>query len=90
MAIVLGTCRGCGAQIAWVRMASGKNMPCDAAVKRYWPDPAGPEKIVTQFGDVVNCRFTGSDDDATDVGYISHFATCPKAGQFKRTRATRS
>ena len=27
-----GTCKGCGKRIVWVKMKSGKNMPCDCSI----------------------------------------------------------
>lgn len=54
-------CSGCGVYIEWVKMKSGKMMPCDPA----------PVTIVTSDGKV-------------ETGFISHFATCPKANQLRK------
>lgn len=36
------------------------------------------------FGEVVAARLNGDPGEAAGTGYISHFATCPKAGSFRR------
>ena len=74
-----GFCRGCGAQILWTRTSSGKAMPCD-------PNPiffargGGPETFVTPEGKVER----GKRSKEGQVGYISHFATCPYSKRFKK------
>ena len=79
-----GTCRGCGAPILWIETANGKSMPCDPKQVKYWEKEKAPGKIVTPNGDVRSCVFDGDPRNATGIGYISHFGTCPKAGQFRR------
>lgn len=60
-----GECKGCGAQVLWVRMpATGRPMPLDRRRTTI---------IVPETGAVV-------------TGHLSHFATCPKAGEFRRPR----
>lgn len=79
-----GVCAGCGRQIMWLKTRAGKNMPVNPQMHYYRADPSGGEKIVTQYGDVVT-GFTGVEPSQADgVGYISHFATCPNAGNFRR------
>lgn len=52
----------------------------------YKIDPTGKEKIVTQTGKVVT-GVTGIDAQSADgFGYISHFATCKSANNFRRGR----
>ena len=80
----VGTCRGCGAPIIWIKTASGKAMPCDAKPVMYWRDVCGPERIVTKDGHVVTGRLMGDALSPTGTGYISHFATCPAADRFRR------
>ena len=90
-----GKCAGCGAMVIWVKTQAGKNMPCDPTLHNYKIDPTGKEKIVTQTGKVV----TGVTEMAKDIiedivdaqsadgfGYISHFATCKSANNFRRGR----
>ena len=80
----LGTCRGCGAMIKWIKTPAGKNMPCDSMQIPFWQHENGPDKIVTIEGKVVSCYLEGDPDDMTGYGYKSHFSTCPKADRFKR------
>lgn len=61
-------------------------MPVDMALHNYKKDSTGKEKIVTQTGKVVT-GVTGVDAQAADgFGYISHFATCKSANNFRRSR----
>lgn len=74
-----GTCRGCGAQILWVVTQKGKAMPCNPYVICFTPC-GGPETFVTPDGKVVR----GKRSTDGEIGYISHFATCPQAKRFKK------
>lgn len=61
-------------------------MPCDPTLHNYKIDPTGKEKIATQTGKVVT-GVTGIDAQSADgFGYISHFATCKSANNFRRSR----
>ena len=72
--------------VIWVKTQAGKNMPCDPTMHNYKIDPTGKEKIVTQTGKVVT-GVTGVDAQSADgFGYISHFATCKSANNFRRSR----
>lgn len=84
MAVNTGTCRGCGAKILWIRTKGGKSMPCDPEEITYWKSTTGRIMIVTPNGEVVAARLDGPPAAATGMGYISHFATCPEAGRFRR------
>ena len=79
-----GTCRGCGAQIIWIKTASGKSMPCDPKIVDYWEKEKAIGKVVTPSGEVLSCDFEGEQDKVTGIGYISHFATCSKAAIFRK------
>lgn len=78
------SCRGCGAPIIWISTPAGKSMPCDPEQIAYWKKPGGTQKIVTPDGEVVSAELSGDLNEATGVGYISHFATCPRANSFRR------
>lgn len=80
----MGKCRACGAPIMWIKTQTGKAMPCDAKVKWYIASPKGSQKVVLITGEVVTGEFTDDPKTATGIGYISHFATCPKASAFRR------
>lgn len=81
-----GQCSGCGARVIWVKTEAGKNMPCDPALHNYKIDPTGKEKIVTPAGKVVTGRTGVEPAEADGYGYISHFATCRQAKNFRRGR----
>lgn len=80
----MSKCRSCGADIIWIRMDSGKKMPCDAAQVTYWAKVGGTKKIITPNGEVISCELQGEFANATGVGYISHFSTCPSADKHRR------
>ena len=77
----MATCKGCGAKIIWI----GK-MPCDPEPVTYWEKAKAPGKVVTPNGEVISCVFEGDLQKATGSGYVSHWATCPQAGKFKKGR----
>lgn len=80
-----GICRGCGAEIVWVKTEKGKSMPCNPQLVPFWERPGAPGKVVLQqSGRVISCDFSGPRDEVTGFGYTSHFSTCPKSRQFKR------
>ena len=78
-------CKSCGARITWIRMKSGKAMPCDAGAVPYRQvtaaDAGGILTIVTADGNVVH----GIRDECSNyIGYTSHFATCPNAAAHRK------
>lgn len=78
------TCKSCGAVIRWITMPSGKSMPVDYEPVTYWEKPKAKGKIVTPNGMIISCEFSGDLQKATGVGFIPHWATCPKAAEHKR------
>ena len=49
-----GKCRGCDAEIVWIKLPGGKSMPCDADPVLYRERKGAPGKIVTQNGEVIS------------------------------------
>lgn len=82
----MSKCRSCGAEVIWIKMDSGKKMPCDATQKTYWAKMGGTQKIVTPNGEVISCELEGDMKDATGIGYTSHFTTCPYADKHRRKK----
>ena len=78
----LARCRGCGAEIAFIKTVKGKTMPVDPESVYFTPS-GGPETFVTMSGDVV--RGARRKNGAV-IGFISHFATCPAADSFRKGR----
>lgn len=75
-------CRSCGSAIRWVKMESGKYMPCDWTPVNYKPGGDGePVSLVTPDGKIVR----GVQDwSSPEFGYTSHFATCQNAAEHRR------
>ena len=80
----MAKCRGCGAEIIWIKTDNGKSMPCDPEQVTYWAGKGLSQKIVTPNGEVLSCKLNGYPQSATGIGYIPHWATCPKALDFKK------
>ena len=83
----MAKCRSCGAEIIWIKMASGKAMPCDVAKISYsenlLPGVSGDDvlTLVTDHGTIVRTVFDPAGDK---YGYTSHFATCPNANLHRK------
>ena len=71
-------CRGCGQEIAFIRMASGKSMPVDPKPMLFIPS-GGPNTYVMPDGSIQRGREIkyGDTEQQERIGYRSHFATCP-------------
>ena len=80
------TCRGCGAPIGFIKTVAGKSIPVDPEEITYWQKAGGSKKIVTPNGEVVSAELEGDPQTATGVGFVSHFATCPEAEKFHKSR----
>ena len=83
---LMAHCKACGAEIIWIKMVSGKSMPCDARPIPFtpvFPATRSDMTLVTESGMTVKGRY---DADSEYVGYRSHFASCPAAGSFRRQR----
>lgn len=50
----MAKCKSCGADIIWIKMQSGKSMPCDAGQITYWKKKNGTKVIVTPNGEVIH------------------------------------
>jgi hypothetical protein len=75
---------GCGADIIWVKTPDGtKMMPLDAE-----PTSAGQWSIISRPDDSGGRKLMASrvGKDYGGDKYVSHFATCPNATKFRRTR----
>lgn len=75
----MANCRGCGKLIVWTKMQSGRPMPCDPEIIRF--SKGGTQAYVTPDGFVIHGT---PKPDGELMGYISHFATCPKANGFRK------
>lgn len=85
----MGKCKGCGANVLWIRTTSGRMMPCNPVPVPYYSEEAGDPNatLVTFDGLVVKCYVGDVIDYApSGIGYVPHWATCPAAGQFRRKK----
>jgi hypothetical protein len=73
-AMSVPSCRSCGAEIRWEKNGNGKLVPLDPE-----PTPNGNLSIVD--GVVIV-----ADPDAPPPHYVTHFATCPHADQWRKRR----
>ena len=78
-------CRSCGAEIKWIEMKSGRKMPVNVT-KRFIKTDGGNDVLVTESGELIKGTSASLEEGANGEGYISHFATCPKAGSYRRTK----
>jgi hypothetical protein len=72
------TCRGCGAEIKWIKvLETQKNHPVD-------PDliNVGDDYVLSSLKVLTKGGVFGLIGRVTE-GYVSHFDTCPKAGDFR-------
>lgn len=80
-------CSSCGRRIVWIKMESGKSMPCDP------PLIYGDGKatlIVVLVDENDNCKEKGNTfvkAPSELIGRVSHFATCPNV---KKHRAEKN
>jgi len=80
-------CRGCGKEIAFIKTEKGKSMPVNPQAVYFIP-AGGPNTYIMIDGKIQR----GREPDWTDegkveqIGYISHFATCPAADSFRKKR----
>jgi len=82
----MAECKYCGAEIVWVKMKSGKKMPCDPMISTYTKDPKGKLKIITTTGEVVSCSPLGDSSVDKECGYIPHWSTCPNADRYRNKK----
>lgn len=81
------SCRGCGAEIGFIKTVAGKTMPVNVKPIRFAKD-GGKEVFVLENGTVVHGTSLTESQAAPDemVGYVSHFATCPASDSFRKSR----
>ena len=75
----MSACRKCHAGIIWATTTKGASIPIDEE-----PVQDGNLVLVPQQGRTVLAR---TPDELLDRGrhrYVSHFATCPNAAEFRR------
>ena len=82
-------CRGCGAEIAFIKTAKGKTMPVNPESVYFIP-AGGPNTYVMMDGSIQRGREPRQEDnEAVRIGYRSHFVTCPAADDFRSKKKSR-
>lgn len=71
-------CKGCGRPIVWAKLPSGGAVPLD-------PKPAVYRVLENGHGELVAER-ANEDQEGQCWHLVSHFATCPKANQFSKSK----
>lgn len=79
-------CKSCGANIDWVLTESNKKIPVNKKEYNVVEDPEGDMKGVTQDGKVIRCSLAMEGTPGAIKVRVSHFATCPDAEKFRRSR----
>lgn len=83
----MAICKGCGAEIAWLKTTAGISTPVNPGYVEI--DLSGPKviTIVTDNGKVESGsqvdKYSLFPVENTVRGRVSHFATCPKASEFR-------
>lgn len=78
-------CKGCGKPINWIRTHGRKKMPVDIDAVPFIADRSGTEIFVRRDGSVTVGRRAEHQDNQAELGYTSHFATCPQGEMFRKT-----
>ena len=76
-------CKTCGAAVIWCATTKGKAMPVDAAATA-----DGNLRLIRDASGAITAHVVAMPPDPSDTGprHVSHFSTCPNAGQHRRTR----
>lgn len=80
----MSRCRGCGREIIWAKTDKGKNMPVDPE-----PAPNGTFVLLRVGGELRARHYSVAMEHVSEVDrpqerYVSHWATCPDAQDFRR------
>lgn len=72
----MSVCKGCGQEIRWIEMISGKRMPIDPK----------PQRMVMLIEDLPEGTVSNFQPDKGIIVtvYVTHWSTCPKAKDFKK------
>lgn len=79
-------CRACERPIGFIKTKAGKTVPVDAESVNFLPDPTGKELFVLVDGSTQRGTRVEEESNSSQIGFISHFATCPEADRFRKPR----
>ena len=78
----MASCRSCGAELVWAVTANGKRIPLDTKPVEH--PKSGLFRLVSAGIDPRIRPPLAASADADDL-YVSHFATCPNAEEWRKT-----
>ena len=88
--LIKRNCAHCGAPIIWLDTASGKMMPCNPKAVYYRYNPHGKGRVLCEkYRQVFACDILNTSLGSDGIGYVSHFATCPKADECRKRKPER-
>lgn len=73
----MSACRSCGASVRWAVTSANKKMPVDVA-----PVVDG-NLVIEREGPTPEVRYLAADEETEKDRYVSHFATCPQAKEWR-------
>lgn len=86
-------CRACGKEIMFIETSLYKKTPVDAEPIWVRLDVKAGKTYVLPTGGTITGEQVGDafDDETVELklAYVSHFATCPEAGKFRKPRKPR-
>ncbi|MEG1758615.1 MAG: hypothetical protein RR235_09195, partial [Oscillospiraceae bacterium] len=68
-------CRGCGAEIIFVLLPSGKSMPVNPVPVKYWASRAGETAVYTRGGKRIRCNLSGNEAYCDGYAYVPHWGS---------------
>lgn len=85
----MSKCRGCGADIEWVKTRTGKNMPVDAIPNPLWAPCLGTTMVIRVHGKNAEVITVPIDGSVVVEAWRPHWATCPKSDDFRKKKGDR-
>jgi len=84
---MMAKCKSCGAEIDFIKTKQGKFLPVNLPSITVKPDPLGNIMAVLEDGTVTKATQVGDAYEGyQEQGYIAHWATCPAAKEYRRTK----
>lgn len=83
-------CRSCSQEVLWVKWpTSGKRMPVDATPDNRPASHGGGDIVLTlrggEYGELLAEKYDPQKHEKQRNRFTSHFATCPNAGEWRRS-----
>lgn len=82
----MAICKGCGKEIQFIPLKSGKKAPVEMRPVYYEDTERGSKVIVTEDGRISKGREAVIFSEGAVRGYLSHFVACPAAEAFRQKK----